>query len=498
MAATSAPTRSLPADVSGRRHSIDVLRHYLVDDSRSPAVHQFKRQSSSSSYLQIASDIEPLSAGSSKDIDGPASAEILVRLLEHGNNDADNEFTVNTEITSSRCQMEATELRATKTGTDVPVLDTAIDRSGSDEEDEQRLATSANLRYAIWHTHSAVSRLPCSLYTKDFGTQTVQEQWTQTNAERSTQTDELHDRGGIAEDLRCTRLQQDGQYRECADTGYSYGVQRDLLHDVYDDRVSTLMVDFAQQTTTTRWTQTPVKLRLGTDGRLTNVADGVPLMHTAFSRAAADPRVLTGFVDREVVPDNEFDVVQSRDFGTQTFDKFTTRLVPTSQAQTSVRKHHICSGRKSNVVVKDRVKGSKPKDRNSERHENKSVSVLQESDNITPIYAQNCSSSRHDGMMSVMNEYGHYHHHGHHHSKHKNEIDNEGYNKTDRLKHHKYRCGCGVNSDRCSPCSSRHDASRMDLLKLMLHQIKDLKDKASSVVEDADESNARKRSKDKQ
>jgi len=495
MAASSALSPWLPADVSGRRQSINIERSAKVtDDNQYPALHQYQRPSSSaSSSLQIASEVEPVLEGSLKRNGSvrPDSAEIRRRSLEH---DDDDDCTLNMETTSRRRQTEATEHKTTSTST-VSVPNSAVDRSSSDAEDEQQPATSVNLRSTFWHKQSAVARsisfFFVSPHTKDFGTQTVQERWTQTNVEQSTQTDELHLRGGIAEDL-----QQDGQYCDSVDTVHSRRVQSDQPHDVSDVRDSastTMMADFAQQTTMTSWTQTPVRLRLGTDGRLADVPDGVPPMPVTFRRAATDHRVTAGFVNRKVALDNEFDVVQSRDFGTQTFGLFTADLIPTSEAQTfSARQHRVCSDKKSKVGASDKVKDrsrDKPKDRNSEGYDvqqYKPFSVLQDPGKYASMSAK-CSGSRHAGKTSMINEHGHHRRHRHHHRHSQNygklrkEIDDFDVVQTDGLKH---RYGSEVNCDRCSACSSRHDASRMDLLKLMLHQVKDLKDKASSVAKE--------------
>lgn len=324
------------------------------------------------------------------------------------------------------------------------------------EKDHELLQVGEQMTDSSWHGQRSSSSSLLADRKTEFTTQTVNERCTQTG-------DDLLRGVSDVEGLDRTRLQHDDL---CSDRQtYTRSVVRDETQSTLDSRllvVQTPMVDVALQTKITNSAQTPLQgLSLG------NIPDDLPL---TCSRNSTVPRLLTSPAGR-----HEVRVVQ--DCGSQ-FK--TDTLTQSSQAFTSATYQlHTSHAIESMARHEDKVKNrDRDKKKESEGHQSRGhQSIVNVEDCARSSADEHCKCQK---TLTKTNEKLHQHR--------RNKTDSEERKKLGRSKRHRHQHEVKVNSNQCS---SGLDVNSTDLLKMMLHQIKDLRNKASFVSGDSRESNAR-------
>ena len=479
---------SLSADVVSRRHSVrgeEPGNVIAADGTRGPAVHLLPQDGRQTSSSHVSCDVETPSVES----------QTRVSVVLHNDDDSDDDD--DDDDDDAAADME-TALSIHQTGmmehdtamtSSVLIQHTVVDTSSSDGEYECRqqlatdelLTTATDLRSTLQHIQTSVSQparssssvaLALALHTRHCATQTVQDQWTQTVVEQFTQTDkQFH--GDTVDEFSGTTT----QHR--VNSSASAEVRHDRPQNTLDGNSSmwsTMTLDTAQLKTMTRSTQTLIRLRLGADEQLAYNPGGLSLLHTTSSRDAATDLTLTDLMVG--------DVVQSRDFATQTFGQFTTDEAAGLPSHTpTAHQQHIY--RDENDKGKDRSRGEQDVEGHQHhRHERRRHKPTRHADRVhTPTSTEDHSNSRYTRGTSTIIEGRHYHCC----RKHKRESRDKERKNADRSKHHvRQRAGPVLNCNLSSVCSPPQDVSRIDLLKIMLHQIKDIT-KVSAVATDVDE-----------
>jgi len=314
---------SLSADVVSRRHSVrgeEPGNVIAADGTRGPAVHLLPQDGRQTSSSHVSCDVETPS------VESQTRVSVVLHNDDDSDDDDDDDDAADMETALSIHQTGMMEHDTAMTSS-VLIQHTVVDTSSSDGEYECRqqlatdelLTTATDLRSTLQHIQTSVSQparssssVALALHTRHCATQTVQDQWTQTVVEQFTQTDQQF-HGDTVDEFSGTTTQHRVNSSASAD------VRHDRPQNTLDGNSSmwsTMTLDTAQLKTMTRSTQTLIRLRLGADEQLAYNPGGLSLLHTTSSRDAATDLTLTDLMVG--------DVVQSRDFATQTFGQFTT------------------------------------------------------------------------------------------------------------------------------------------------------------------------------
>jgi len=235
---------------------------------------------------------------------------------------------------NSKYDMEVIEHEATRMST-MLVPNTALDSDSSENEDVNE-STMDNIRSVFDDAvscHSGITEpdpYQSTLSVRESGTQTLRNRTTQTDVERETQTDTQTTPVAQITMSSTSRL-------DIPSLGYPLQLAENRFaecrHESTDrnKRLTPTTSNFSQQTPVHNATQTPVLLRLSARGN-TNLSDGSMLFSNGNDDYDFDQHLFQQTLSN--VEDNVPNQMSFKSFGTQTFGQMTNNDTITVQTQT--------------------------------------------------------------------------------------------------------------------------------------------------------------------